>query len=93
MASLISCKFLSQFSRRRSENIKLFRSDDIFREGSEKNWFAIPSFVPGYGRGCGTVATWIGAAGDTTLIHSQARIYSSDVISDCQASLGTFRRK
>ncbi|VDK29643.1 unnamed protein product [Gongylonema pulchrum] len=44
----------------------------------------VPSFVPGFGRGSGTVATWIGASGDTTFIHSQARVYSSGIILDCQ---------
>lgn len=62
----------------------------MLREGNEKNWFAMPSFVEGYGRGSGTVATWIGASGDTTLIHSQIRIYSNDIISDCQASITLF---
>ncbi|VIO97478.1 B-box zinc finger family protein [Brugia malayi] len=60
------------------------RQGQLAREGNEKNWFAMPSFVAGYGRGSGTVATWIGASGDTTLIHSQIRIYSNDIISDCQ---------
>uniref|UniRef100_A0A915PSJ6 RCR-type E3 ubiquitin transferase n=1 Tax=Setaria digitata TaxID=48799 RepID=A0A915PSJ6_9BILA len=60
------------------------RQGQLARGGDGKNWFAIPSFVSGYGRGSGTVATWIGASGDTTLIHSQVRIYSNDIISDCQ---------
>ncbi|CAG9534611.1 unnamed protein product [Cercopithifilaria johnstoni] len=60
------------------------RQGQLAREGNEKNWFAVPSFVEGYGRGSGTVATWVGASGDTTLIHSQIRIYSKDIISDCQ---------
>ncbi|VDM12020.1 unnamed protein product [Wuchereria bancrofti] len=60
------------------------RQGQLAREGNEKNWFAMPSFVTGYGRGSGTVATWIGASADTTLIHSQIRIYSNDIISDCQ---------
>ncbi|VBB27565.1 unnamed protein product [Acanthocheilonema viteae] len=63
------------------------RQGQLARKGNEKNWFAVPSFVEGYGRGSGTVATWIGASGDTTLIHSQIRIYSNDIISDCQASI------
>lgn len=50
----------------------------------------MPSFVEGYGRGNGTVATWIGASGDTTLIHSQIRIYSNDIISDCQVNATLF---
>uniref|UniRef100_A0A8L8Q1Q6 TNFR-Cys domain-containing protein n=1 Tax=Heligmosomoides polygyrus TaxID=6339 RepID=A0A8L8Q1Q6_HELPZ len=44
-------------------------------------WHATPARVPGFGPGCGSFATWIGAVGDATLIHSHtALIHSEDVI-------------
>uniref|UniRef100_A0A915ATT0 RCR-type E3 ubiquitin transferase n=8 Tax=Parascaris univalens TaxID=6257 RepID=A0A915ATT0_PARUN len=60
------------------------RQGQLVREGDDRNWNALPAFVPGYGRASGIVATWIGASGDTTFIHSQKQIFSSDVISNCQ---------
>uniref|UniRef100_A0A183UUS7 PHR domain-containing protein n=1 Tax=Toxocara canis TaxID=6265 RepID=A0A183UUS7_TOXCA len=60
------------------------RQGQLAREGEDRNWNATPAFVPGYGRAYGMVATWIGASGDTTFIHSQKQIFSSDIISNCQ---------
>ncbi|XGW06024.1 hypothetical protein V3C99_016398 [Haemonchus contortus] len=47
----------------------------------DSSWHATPGRVPGFGPGCESFATWIGAVGDATLIHSHtALIHSEDVI-------------
>lgn len=44
-------------------------------------WHATPGRIPGFGPGYESFATWIGAVGDATLIHSHtALIHSEDVI-------------
>ncbi|EYC22759.1 hypothetical protein Y032_0016g2930 [Ancylostoma ceylanicum] len=44
-------------------------------------WHATPGRVPGFGPGYESFATWIGAVGDATLIHSHtALIHAEDVI-------------
>ncbi|KJH46711.1 PHR domain protein [Dictyocaulus viviparus] len=45
-------------------------------------WHATPQRVPGFGPGCESFATWIGAVGDVTLVHSHTvLIRHEDVVS------------
>ncbi|WKY12527.1 hypothetical protein Q1695_003815 [Nippostrongylus brasiliensis] len=47
-------------------------------------WHATPGRVPGFGPGCESFATWIGAVGDATLIHSHTALVHSDDVIDAQ---------
>ncbi|VDN37413.1 unnamed protein product [Cylicostephanus goldi] len=50
----------------------------------ESHWHATPGRVPGFGPGCESFATWIGAVGDATLIHSHTSLLHSDDVIDAQ---------
>uniref|UniRef100_A0A0K0DKU3 PHR domain-containing protein n=1 Tax=Angiostrongylus cantonensis TaxID=6313 RepID=A0A0K0DKU3_ANGCA len=58
------------------------RTGQLIRPPSEDHyWHAVPGRVPGFGPGCESFATWIGAVGDVTLIHSHTvLIHPEDVI-------------
>ncbi|VDM63849.1 unnamed protein product [Angiostrongylus costaricensis] len=55
---------------------------NIFRPSNEDHyWHAVPGRVPGFGPGCESFATWIGAVGDVTLIHSHTvLLHPEDII-------------
>ncbi|CAL2043031.1 unnamed protein product [Caenorhabditis brenneri] len=58
-----------------------FGKGQLARPAGEKTgWNAFPEKVPGYGTGCSGFAGWIGADGDTTIIHNHTALLSSDNI-------------
>ncbi|KHJ79554.1 regulator of condensation, partial [Oesophagostomum dentatum] len=57
----------------------------LIRPSEDGNyWHATPGKVPGFGPGCESFATWIGAVGDATLIHSHTSLVHSDDVIDAQ---------
>ncbi|CAB3398193.1 unnamed protein product [Caenorhabditis bovis] len=52
--------------------------------GDRQNWNSIPGRVPGYGPGYSAFAGWIGAEGDSTIIHSHTALLSSDDVLNAQ---------
>ncbi|ULT86357.1 hypothetical protein L3Y34_006204 [Caenorhabditis briggsae] len=62
-----------------------FGKGQLARPAGEKaGWNAIPEKVPGYGPGSNAFAGWIGAEGDSTIIHSHTALLSSDNILKAQ---------
>jgi E3 ubiquitin-protein ligase MYCBP2 len=60
------------------------RQGQLGRQGDDRNWHSTPDTIEGFGQGQGTVAGWIGAAVDVTLVQSHKQVFSSETIADCQ---------
>ncbi|KAJ1346814.1 hypothetical protein KIN20_001717 [Parelaphostrongylus tenuis] len=57
----------------------------LIRPSSDDHcWNAVPGRVPGFGPGCESFATWIGAVGDVTLIHSHTVLIHPDDVMGAQ---------
>lgn len=62
-----------------------FGKGQLARPAGEKSgWNATPGKVPGYGPGFSAFAGWIGADGDSTVIHSHTALLSTDNILKAQ---------
>uniref|UniRef100_A0A1I7UJB5 DOC domain-containing protein n=1 Tax=Caenorhabditis tropicalis TaxID=1561998 RepID=A0A1I7UJB5_9PELO len=62
-----------------------FGKGQLARPAGEKTgWNALPERIPGYGPGTNAFAGWIGADGDSTIIHNHTALLSSDNILKAQ---------
>ncbi|KAI1714938.1 PHR domain-containing protein [Ditylenchus destructor] len=77
-----------QLGRRPADKHKQTTTEptSIFPGPTNREWFAEPGFVQGFGQTHGRLASWVGAQSDRTIIQCQRQVISQADLANCQVT-------